>query len=203
MLTLVAAVLLSPIQDFYPLTPGTHLVYEDSEHGIRTEEYVEKVVSLRKDFDATPVRAVIDGRNAGSMFYTTGADTVNLVAYQSPGKDTFDPLVDPQPILRFTGESKCNWTFSGTLASELGPILLSVNGSTKKSGSQKILGESRDTITSTIISKVGTGKAATEVRQEATYAKGIGLIEMKETSKSNGSTTKRLLKLVQFDPPKS
>lgn len=204
MIPLAAAlttILLTPIEDYYPLVPGTHLIYEDAANGVRTEDVIGTPVEIRKDFIATPVRSKIDGRDGGSLFYVTRTDTVSLVAYQAPQKEV-ELMVDSQPILKVTTESKSAWTFQSQLTTGLGPILVSVTGNVTKGKKMMVLGKELETINAKIVSKIGTGAAATEIKQDAIYAKGTGLVELSETSKASGRTSKRTLKLVKFEPPK-
>ncbi len=197
-----AALFLNSVDDFYPTSPGSHWVYEDKENSVTIEETAGKPVEIKKGFSAIPITSIIGGKDAGKMFYKASADTIHLVAFQAPGKTEIDLLPEPQPIVKIEDDLNSDWAFQGQLPSALGPVAFYVKGQLRKGPKTTVLGNEVDTVKAVITSDVGGGKSATHIRQEAIYARGIGLVEMKETSKSSGSQSKRYLKLVSFDPAK-
>jgi len=195
----VAAALTSPVEDYFPLTPGTKWTYEDA-NGLQTIDEVGKPMDVGKGVMATPKLSTTSGHSAGSELYRVDADMIILVGHFNAAARQPLTLMDlPQPVLK-VDNGKAEWQYQGELATSLGPVLLQVNGDSSKGPKRKILDSEVDTLNVHVVSRIGNDAQRIEVRDDAVYGKGIGLCELTEVTKAQGQTVKKVLKLVKFEP---
>jgi len=186
----------SPIDDYFPLIPGTRLTYVDG-NGLQMVEEVGKPVELPRNETATPKSFSVSGRSSGSELFRNENDTAYYVGY-SDGKGKH--LSEPQPRLR-VGSGKMEWQYVSDVPSELGPVSCRVRGDSSKGPRRKVLDREIETLIVHVTSQLGSDAQRVEVRDDVIYGKGIGMIEMTEATKAQGQTVKKVLKLVKFEPP--
>src|SRR5689334_8201092 len=97
---LAVASIASPVEDYFPLVPGTRWTYEDG-NGLQMTEEVGQPIDAPKKIKLTPVVTSSGGRTFGSNLYGLDGDTMKLYGTIS-GSSKSDPnlLKEPQPILR-------------------------------------------------------------------------------------------------------
>lgn len=199
-----ATALATPVEDFYPLVPGTRLTYEDA-NGLQMVDEIGKPVDIGKEVMATPKTSSVSGRSSGSELYRIDGDTLLLVGYidktARPPAPELNVLSQPQPILRVAKTGKAEWQHLGEISTGLGPVLLRVRGDSSRGPKRKILDREVETLNVHVVSIIGNDAQAVEVRQDVVYGKGIGMVEMTEATKAAGKTVKKVLKLVKFEPP--
>jgi hypothetical protein len=190
--TLIAAIAASPaasVGDFFPLAPGTRWTYEDT---TTHEEYVQEAGEPMEVGDglATPVYVKERGRRGETAYYRIVDDTVFLVAY-----DAKKPLAAPMPVLK-VGPDRVKWTYSGKLPFDGGEVTLVQAGESAPKGRRKVLEQQLDVIEVKFERTFETMK----MRQESVYARGIGMVEMKEVNLTGKKQEKHGLKLTKFVP---
>jgi len=196
----VFAAMSSPVDDFFPMVPGTKWTYEDG-NGLESVDKVGTPVDIGKGAMATPIESDSSGESSGSLLYRIVGDTLMLVGYIS--KSTNPPLTvmdQPRPVMK-VDSGKANWQYVGDLPTSLGPVSMHQEGETTHVGKRKILDREVDAIKVHVTSKIGDGTQVVQIVDDAVYGKGIGLIEMMTTRKANGQSVKVMKKLVKFEPP--
>lgn len=197
---IVAVCLASPSEaaDYFPLEPGTTWVYSDSQ---APEAGFEDRVGNPQPIDgkqAVPIVTTIRGQVDGSTFYRVEGDTVLLVAFEQNR-----PLKNPYPVFKLSG-GKDGWSYTGMTQWFGEPAPITMKGTARKTKNREVLGEDRETIEVTIDAVIGDSDGVNmKSHQVAIYAKGIGLVELKDKTKMNKSTTERKRTLVSFTPGKS
>jgi len=199
----LALSLLSPtastVADYFPMNPGDEWTYEDrSENNVqRSEDLVESPI-LIKGRAATPISTRLDGAPAGIAYHAIDGDSVLIVAF-----DIKEPLEPPYPIIKCDENRRGSWTYTGETSFMNEKASLALKGSTKPGRQVELMGEKRDTIEvrlEAVISVPEMPRAGLKNTQTAIYAKGIGLVEMKEVSEVGRRRQERTRKLVEYRP---
>ncbi len=206
MIALCAAIALSQekpsdVSDFFPLVKGTVWTYQDTSNGLTTI-YKDSVGNEQPIGDkggklATPIVSKVDSDVDGSTFYRVEGDQVLVVAF-----DQNKPLPNPYPIIKL-GSDKNTWQYTGATQwyGELAP--LTIKGSTRRTGQKEFFGEKRDTIEVVMDATVGPeGKMGAKKHQVYVYARGIGLVSLRDTTTLDKTKVDRERKLVAFSPGK-
>lgn len=196
----LAVILAGPADDYFPLKPGTKWTYED-ENGVRSVDEAQKPLALTGKLTATPVTTTVAGRDSGAMFYLTDPNVLYLVGFGPNAVDVKNVtlLTQPQPIFH-VGAPKATWTFDGEMPGPMGPVLIRIKGSSESGKKLTVLGKEVETLSLHTHSRIGNDKRPVEIDQDATYGKGIGLIELKTVTKASGKTASKSLKLIKFEP---
>lgn len=185
----------SEIEEFFPLDTGRTWVYQDS--AMSSEGYSDRVGNVQEigGKPAVPIITTINGKVDGSTFYRIEGDEVLVVAFEQN-----NPLGNPYPILKM-GQGKNSWEYSGSTQWLGSPAPMSIKGTVKKTGSKELFGEKRDTVQATMEAVIGDGTGVNiRSKQVCTYARGVGLIEMTDTTVMNKTKSERKRKLVSFTP---
>jgi hypothetical protein len=194
-----AAVLLSPVQDYCPMEAGTRWTFEDG-NGLQLVEEIGEAVDIGKGQMAIPKVRKVSGRSGSAELYRVDGDTLRLVGFleKASPQDTVTLLKEAQSILR-VADGKAEWQYVGEIPTGLGPVLVQVHGESKKGPKRKVLDREVETLLVHVSSRIGNDRSRVEVKSDAVYAKGIGLVEMNEVTKAEGQTVKKMLKLVKFE----
>lgn len=196
--TLAASMTLSvsapPAVEFFPTAPGSRWVYEDKQgrQTVVLEDRAEDPIGPETD-RLIPVSTFQENQRMETTYYRVEGDTVWL--------EGFDPkkrLDRPYPILKTSG-STTSWTFSGTTHFMQDPVPLTMRGTAKAVRDLKFQGKTLPGIEVRLEATLEVG-ADTTLRtvQVAKYAKGIGLIEMTETSDGLRNRQTRTRTLVEY-----
>ncbi len=191
----------SPVEDYFPLIPGTKWTYEDA-NGLQMVQEVGQPIEIGKGQSVTPIVMSSGGRTFGSNLYGLDGDTMKLFGViNGEAKAQANMFKLPEPILR-VGSTKMEWQYLGELPTEQGPVLVQVRADSNKGPRRAVLGREAESITVHAFIRYGNEAAnGVEVHQAMVYAKGIGMIETTEATKALGQTVKKVLKLVKFEPP--
>ena len=194
-----AAFLSSSVQDYYPMEAGTRWTFEDG-NGLQLVEEIGEAVDIGKGQMAIPKVRKVSGRSGSAELYRVDGDTLRLVGFleKASPQDTVTLLKEPQPILR-VADGKAEWQYVGEIPTGLGPVLVQVRGDSKKGPKRRVLDREVETLLVHVSSRIGNDRSRVEVKSDAVYAKGIGLVEMNEVTKAEGQTVKKMLKLVKFE----
>lgn len=195
-LALIAALTLSSgIADYFPVAPGTKWMFETQSTSKETStDLVSGSIKLNgKDLAIFETKV---GSATSKTLYLFEDDTLYIAG--------FDPaklLPEPYPILKFT-EKSTSWTFSGKTQFYGDFVPLSLSGKARFVGKRSVLSEKRDCIEVKLIARVEGGPSAEIVSEQTSlYAKGVGLVEMRESTSAGTSKQTRKTVLVSFEAP--
>lgn len=199
MLTLLAAAVIgnpvSEVEAFFPLDTGRTWVYQDS--AVSGDGFVDTVGNSQEvgGKPAVPIITTVSGKVDGSTFYRIENDEVLVVAFEQN-----NPLPSPYPILKL-GSGKNNWEYQGSTQWLGSAAPMTVRGSAKRNGSKQLFGEKRETVQVTLDAVIGNGEGVSiKSKQVCLYAKGIGLVEMTDTTTINKTKSERKRTLVSYKP---
>lgn len=189
----------SVVSEYFPMNPGDEWTYEERSEGRgqTSEDSVGSAVPIN-GIPAFPISTRLDGRPSGVAYHAFVGDSVMIVAF-----DIKKPLEPPYPILKCDANRRGTWEYTGT-TSFMGEFAnLSLKGSTKPGPTMDVLGTKRETIEVTldaVVSVPELPKAGVKNQQIAIYAKGIGLVELRETSQVSNRREERTRKLISYKP---
>lgn len=182
--------------DYFPLVTGTKWTYQDEANG-SSSTYVDSVGNSQDigGKPATPIVTLDGAKIDGSTFYRVENGQVFVVAFEQN-----KPLKVPYPILK-VGSGKSDWDFVGITQWYGADAPMTIHGSAKRSGQREFFGAKRDVLEVILDANVGP-KAAVGLKshQVSIYAKGIGLVELKDTTTMNKNKSERKRKLISFEP---
>ena len=200
---LLAAFVLAPAApsaaDYFPLRPGTRLTYEEKESGVTvTVDVVGNPVDIAGS-EAVPITTLLNDREVGSTFYRASGDTVEMIA-----TNRAKPLAFPKPIplFKLVAAGKTTWKWDGPASAEKMAEPLMIEGEAQVKPDRDVLGKKVPVIEVKVTSRQGGGKASEGVETISIYAKGIGLVESKVTTKINKRKAVVLLQLTKIEEPK-
>jgi hypothetical protein len=195
LLVAFATVLPSGVEDYFPLQPGATWSYVE-EGPAQSLSYVDTVLEATEvgGEPAIPVESRVAGKLDQTRYYRVIGDTVYLVAY-----DPKKPLKAPQPVLK-AADRKVTWDFKGLVPFFKDDVPLEFKASAAPKGRKKVLGEERECLELVLDAKMlGGPEMVIEIRQQALYAKGVGLVEMKQRQTIKGKATESTIRLTSFE----
>jgi hypothetical protein len=195
------------VSDFFPTAVGTIWTYEESTNLKSTyrDQVIEPVIvegvpmiTIVTTIPAQPPPSKVGEQKLGMTHYRIVGDTVFAAAFE-----TKMVLANPHPVLKIQSGS-VTWEYKGVtpLSNVLLPMEFKATSSWKPK--QALFGEERECIQvvmNATIKEAG-GFVTTTVHQVSTYAKGLGMVEMVETSMYNRQQSSRSVKLLKFESPK-
>lgn len=200
MLPLLAATLLSQTPtvtlsaaDFFPLVQGTRRTYEEKSRD--TSQNVDQVgpaVQI-KGADAIPIITQVNGQTVTTTFYRVSGDTVYLIA-----NDMDHPLPKPLPILQ-VGDKPLQWDYQGLAGEDKWAEAISMKGASKMLGEKMVLGKKVPVLEVKLVTTMGPSMAREVIEQTATYAKGIGLVELTSKTTVGKRSATNQLRLVKVE----
>lgn len=212
MISLLACIALGDLTAarFFPLVPGTHWVYTDSDSGTTIEQVVKPEVIQTPDTtgDATttpdpavehlpnyyPIEETDDGQVSSSMpCYIDRGNRVYLVGMgiNRPVSQRLVVVVTKEPY---------SWTFYGTAISPLQTESIKYECTSEVGPSETILGAKHDTVIVKFHATLGKKGKGLDVNQTWKYASDIGLYELDEVGKMGDHKVDHVRKLVKFVP---
>jgi hypothetical protein len=198
---LLAALAIAPAApsaaEYFPLRPGTRMVYEEkSLEASVTTDVVGQPVEVAGSA-AVPVTTYQNGSVVNTTFYRVGPDLVSIVAH-----DKDHPLKSPLPVFKLPADRKSDWTFFGNIGTEKEPEGLSMKGEAQFKGEREVLGTKVPILEVRITASVGGGRSKEDVEQVAIYGKGIGLVELTSITKIGKRKAASVLRLTKIETPK-
>lgn len=189
----LAAVQTPSVLDFFPLNDGDEYVYTD-EAGLQTYTITDRVKGPVKvgDKEAFQVDSYLGSKTFGSSFYAVEGRKIMVIAYEKE-----KPLPSPFPVFQLPEEG-ARWAFSGSTTFLDEDVAVAIVGEVRKSRNYNFLGQSREALE--VKMKTDDGRIVTE--QTSIYAKGVGLVEMKEVITINKRKQERKRRLVSYKPGK-
>ena len=184
--------------DYFPLVVGNKWEYESSVGSIKVNYTDEVLTAVQIDgMEAFPIKTTMEGEGRGQVYYRANGDSVLML-----GLFTDRLLPKPREVIK-VGKGTVKWVYVGEAAVKGDQNLLNMHAESKAIGKRKVLGKEAEIIQVQFQSEIvqGAGTKAT-IKQVALYARGIGMIEMTEETKSGDRTIKRVVRLTQFVPAK-
>lgn len=193
----LGAIIQGSVTDYFPLAPGTKWQYHERGKGI-SNLYIDEVKPAVKvgESPAVPIETKNDDGSKTSRYYRVENDTVYLVA-----NDPAKPLMVPVPILKMAS-GKTAWTYVGKvdMIGDLVPMEFSAECVSK--GKQRVLDSERECVEVTMNSTIDAGRGLRVItKQVSVFAKGVGLVEMRQTQIIGASKTESSMRLIKFEPP--
>lgn len=220
MLTLIASVALQTsgaptVTDFYPVTAGSSWVYEEevkSDKRVFKNRITDKV-SEHYELEGNTVYDLISSDSSGTISKTTYTVADNKIQFYFPSstkpsdKDGDPPVVVPKimyPVFLVAEKSE-SWSYFGMTPYDGGAIPMSMDATSKRVGMRTVLGNKVECVEVTTMSELNlfsgtdfapkSGKGLTS-KVVAIYARGIGLVELKEVrqlEKQKGEISRKLV----------
>ncbi len=204
MLSAVCALVIAPaavdLREYFPIEQGTTWDYieivGEGESRYRSE------AGKPYDLDGQMVYPIITkqhGRSIGISYYDINSDSIHIIA------SGYNPSPSPPVPVLMNPEYREKWKYEG-LSNATGAIgEMELEGKGKVLKSVKWNGKTYEGIEirldATTVEQVSASTGAkTKTEQVSTYAKGIGLIEMKSTTKIGKETYRSTIKLDKFKP---
>jgi len=186
-------------KDFFPLEPGMSWSYEVT--GDAGGAYIQEVGSPMDVGGTmrTPLVIKIGGKVVQTAFYDIAPSAIYVL-----GHDPKAFFEHPQPVFQLEGKGS-KWEFEGPSPYEDDKVArMRVKGQSKLVGSKTVLGEKRECLEVDTETKIGLSEStATVFKRQATYAAGVGLVEMTENVQLGKRSQKRKVKLVKFESKKA
>jgi hypothetical protein len=193
----------SIVSTYFPTVAGTAYVYTRSGEGTASLTRTVKPVVDVDQMKVVPIETKDDTAiTANTKYYRivpTGSDAgVYMFAVGADGHIASDG----QPLFEI-GDTSGNWAYSGASSTGDEPISLTMVGKTKRGKPMKVLGKLVDTIIVDSDSVLGHLDAPIRSHRTIIFGKGIGLIEMDESTQYPGIKRKRVsvLKLKEIKGP--
>lgn len=195
-LCIAAVVLQAPTAlDYFPLAKGTKWTYVDT--GTTAITYTDEVSEITKILEepAVCITTKIEGKPAGSAYYRSAGDTVFVVAY-----DPLNPIAAPHPVLK-VADRLVAWEYKGAVPSGGQSLPLEFKATCKPVGERKVLERQVHCIEVHMDATVlEPGNVKVRMVQDIVYGKGIGMVEMRETTTIGKTKTERTVRLIRFEP---
>lgn len=194
LLALIAVQQTPTIEEFFPIVVGEKRRYKSEGDGVSytsVEEILAPIGMGEKgdQGEATPVRFLINGREAGKTYYRIQDNTLFMI-----GTNPAKPFDSPRPILKI-GKGKVLWDWSGQEGGER----VEVKFESEFKGKKKVLGEDREILTLKANAVVSPGGLEMKVNQTVIYARGVGMVEMIEERKTKKTSAKRKTTLESYE----
>jgi len=186
------------VADYFPSTVDT--VWEYQENNNPKATYEDKVINP-VDISGASSITIQTSRNdkiLGTSHYRISDNTVFAVAFNT------SLIVDrPHPILRIS-EKKIKWDYKGTTPKERGSTPMEFKASSWPIAQRELFGQLRDCYQVELEAKFTEAKGllSYEVKQSSIHAKGIGMVELTESTLYNKVTTTRKVSLIRFGQSK-
>ena len=181
--------------DFFPLPEGRKSTYEEKSvtYSVTTDVVgKEEEIGQQRGIQVTTFQ---NNKAISHAYYRVDADAVYLLAYAKE-----NPLPTPMPLFKL-GTKKTTWEFGGVTGVREGSEGMKLKGESELKGVQEVLGQKVEVLLVKITAEVGFGASKEIVEQQATYAKGIGLVELTSKTRVGKRSADSSLKLVKVESP--
>ncbi len=206
---LVSAPAAERATDYFPLQKGTAWTYTDTaerltlqvedraegEYEVKKEEFEETKEEDKRPGVMMPTIGTYDTRSGfmGRTFYIVSDKDIRVGALSRS-----EPIVEPYPIMVLPLGDTEKFGYDGLVPMSGTTERLVLDGTAKRLASVKVLGNEYPGIEITMDMKIGQGDLLLRVTQVAVYAKGIGLVSMQETVRTERDVTRRSRTLTAF-----
>lgn len=180
------------VEEYFPLRPGDEYVYMEEASRIRTT-FVDRIgqpveIGGRTAF---PITTLLAGQAVLTSYFAYEGDAVVNVAI-----DPKQPFASPYPIFR-VGDKAIKWEFVGTAPVGETSTMIQLKAESRRTRTRDLLGARRETVQVAITFESADG---VRTKQVATYAAGIGLVDLEDNVQVGRIRSKRTRKLVEFRP---
>ena len=186
------------VSEYFPLVPGSTWRYLGVSPDARM--HFTSTVQDTVDFDgetATPIVNVFDASSIEKTFYSVTARSVSVVSFFEHEKLPTPYIILQSPDIGEKWTVRAKTRVLGVFAD------LSLIGKVKRLRSRRFDGKSVEVLEVTLEGTiVEVGGILTDMKQVSVYGKGIGLMEMKQTSKTGIMTSTLKLTLEEYIPGK-
>ncbi len=181
--------------DFFPLNEGRKSTYEEKSisYSVTTDVVgKEETIGSQRGVQVTTWQ---NNKEISHAFYRVESDAVYLLAYSKQ-----NPLPTPMPLFKL-GTKRAVWEFGGVTGTKEGAEGMKIKGESELKGLREVLGQKVEVLEVKITAEVGLGASKEIVEQIATYAKGIGLVELTSKTRVSKRSADSSLKLVKVENP--
>ncbi|MBX3112178.1 MAG: hypothetical protein KF857_09230 [Fimbriimonadaceae bacterium] len=176
---------------YFPTVPGTTWTYSEKT-GRSQEVFTDKVGKPTKllDKEVAPFTTVSHGRTSEPTFYLVEGDTVFVIFKSYIKKEVDDQVVREAttyqyPVLK-VDDKRTTWEFAGKTEFMKTVADMVLKGTSRPIGKRKVLGKDVDCVEVTLDVIYGAaGEPPIKSVQRSVYGKGIGLVEMEQTTTVN------------------
>ncbi len=206
---LVSAPAAERATDYFPLQKGTSWSYTDTaerlnlqvedraegEYEVKKEEFEDTKEEDKRPGVMMPTIGTYDTRSGfmGRTFYMVSDKDIRVGALSR-----HEPILEPYPIMVLPQGDTEKFGYDGLVPMSGTTERLVLDGTAKRLASVKVLGNEYPGIEITMDMKIGQGDLLLRVTQVAVYAKGIGLVSMQETVRTERDVTRRSRTLTAF-----
>lgn len=181
--------------EFFPIAPGMKWEYETAGDGAGA---YRQTVGGAIDIEGTmmaPLNIVINSRVVQTIFYKVTTGGVFVL-----GSDPKKFPEKPQPVFMIDAKG-AKWSFEGPSPYEDDKAAgMRSTGQSRMIGDRTYLGQKRECLEVKSETKIGLSEStATLIKQTTIYAKGLGMAEHDEVVQYGKRTTKRKVKLINFE----
>lgn len=194
---------------YFPTKSGTSWTY--SEQGGRSHEvFTDKVGKPTKllDLDVIPFTTETHGMLSDPTYYMVSGDTVFVVFKSFIKKEVEEKIIKEDktyqyPVLKVSDKAT-SWDFVGKTEFMKTVADMALKGTAKPIGKRKVLGKDVECIEVVLDVMYGAaGEPPVKSLQKSIYGKGIGLVEMTQTTTLNKEKYSSKRTLVSMDDTKS
>ncbi|MBS1707828.1 MAG: hypothetical protein JSS65_03800 [Armatimonadetes bacterium] len=192
---------------YFPTKPGTSWTYSE-DAGRSHHVFTDKVGKPAKllEVDVVPFTSVADGRESEPTFYVVDGDSVFVIfktveKTESNGEVVRTPKTYRYPIVKVAGKP-VSWEHFGKTEFMQTSVDMSLKGSSRPIGKRKVLGREVECVQVDLDVMFGApGEPPVKSNQRSVYGKGIGLVEMVETTTVGKQKYSKKRNLVGMDEP--
>lgn len=180
-----------PIADYFPGVPGAKYRYTTTTSDGEVVKTVD-TVKAAEDLDGvkvTPVESSVKGKVFSVQYYRLDGNSLVLVK-----RDQEE--VSPEMVALKVGPGVEKWVWTGKDAR----MDMTLHFECRSKGMKEVLGSKREIVELKVDGEMKLGAAMIKFRQAATYAKGIGMVEMLEEQLGKDKRS-RTVKLDSYDVP--
>lgn len=191
---LLATVLSSERNAYFPMNPGDTYVY--SELADNDAQSFSDTVGDPTEIGGVTVYPITTRSGVqviDTVYHQVTRDAVRIVAYADR-----EPLASPYSVLELRDGRGTSWNFAGTTQFLGGEDTMVFRATSRNVGRRNVLGQQREVVEVRMDITL-SGGAYTSV-QTSLYAEGLGLYEMKETSRIGSRSVQRSRELVRYEP---
>ncbi|MBL8048888.1 MAG: hypothetical protein JNJ45_09430 [Chthonomonas sp.] len=183
------------VADFFPVDAGSVWTYKDTINKVDSicEDQVVGAAEINGQ-TTYGIRSRIDDRNFETTYYRLDKEKVMLIGF-----DLKEPLTKPYPVVVMANGGVQKWSHVGDtmIFDERAPLQMDCSSKMLYSFSYK--GEKLPALEVTIKGTVDMdSRAAVKSEQVAVYAKGIGLVRLRETGSFGKQKFTRIRELVSY-----
>ncbi len=177
---------------YFPTTPGISWTYK-VQSDRRSQVVIDRVGKATKllDKEAFPFTSTVDGMESEPTYYLVDGDTVYVIFRSYTKKEGDDglevrtPVTYQYPVVKTPGKSE-KWDYVGKTQFMKTSVDMVLHGSSSPAGRRQVLGKDVECVRVQLKVMFGAqGEPPVTSEQSSLYGKGIGLIEMTETTTVN------------------